>query len=793
MPIQIDVLVYGIAYAAFSSTLLVANKWALTFRNTPNALVVYQSFATWIFMLAVIACERFRISPLWGTGTPFKTRNVLLWFIFATVLQSLTIGANLNALYHLGVDRVILLRVCAMIPIAFGDWLFNNRALPSAASWVCFATLGMAASFVFGTDHSGLTFTGFVWGILYLVLITTDQVALKRFTQAVPMQNVDRTHWMNAFGALASFTLAQIYSEPVFTVSDLSGQYLPHVGYVAIGISCFLAAGISFSAWGLRDRSSALTFSLIGLICKIGSMVLNFLMLDHLSVVSLIIISLGIASTWFYEQAPELKQKVVSDTESNVLASDVPIQEKSRSVNCPFDVSKIRKEAVIIFILVLFIGTLNNQQNSIFDYGHRNNDELEWKGQSHNFHPSLPFENRTYSSNQCVGLTHGADFWRFRSCYLKAVCYDGNPQGSLTYYAHPSDDVTAQDLSTSTMVPYGSDVRAPAREYKVNLSYSAVPSNVEWPYRNLKPGERTPVVAPVDFFIPAVWTHLVADNILPLFKLLEIFDLPHDSVDLLPHSLSDPCPPNGYRDGCGTSDPRYNSRWIRLVNGNKWDYIPIQTAYQNRTAPIVCFDHVVYGLSVFSDHGVGWSGHGRNLNEPVWTNWGISSTMWSFRGYTMKRAREISLAANETDYTGPFYDILFTLKGKSSFANNRLNTSLIFDRLAQKISVLPAFANLTIGYPIYLEQYSLLHQMELVAKCKVLISQVGSTAYGSLWLPKGATLILLHQDEMLDYFLWNNLAWLRAVYQRYDQPPQPGQVEKIARAAVAGAFRAIEM
>lgn len=783
-------MAYAVAYSIFSSTLLVANKWALSFRNTPNALVVYQSIATWCFMFAILLRRKGRKMFLSTDDTPFKNRSSFIWFVIATALQSLTIGSNLNALFHLGVDRVILLRVCAMFPIALGDWAFNNRALPSSASWLCFVTLGFAASFVFGTEHQGLSFVGFVWGCAYFVLITIDQVALKRFTQSVPMNNVDRTFWMNGFGAIVSSILAAIYIEPILSTRDVSGEFLSAIGYFAIALSCLLGAGISFTAWGLRERSSALTFSLIGLVCKIGSMALNFFVLDHVRPLSIVIISLGIASTWFYEQAPEIKLKNLDDVEGEGTSDETKVFFNTASN----PVSGIRKRAFIILLLVVFLISVENQPGYIFNLSTDNATVSATNNNNNNnkYHGHLPMENRNYSWSRCVGSTQPPEFWRYRSCYLKAVCYTGNPAGSLTYFAHLDDDVTSADLMTSTMVPYANDVRAPAKVYNVEIAKGPIPVNAHWPYRNLNAGERTPVVAPVDFFIPAVWTHLLLDNIFPLFRLLEIFDIGHDLVDVRPHSLSDPCPENGYRDGCGTTDRRYNPEWVKLINSGKWNYDPIQTSYTNwGNSSMVCFDHVLTGPSLFSDHGIGWSEHGRRLNEPVWTNWGISYAMWTFRNYTMQRAKEISGSGTSvTDYTDMFYDVVFTLKGKSAFSDNPLNVSILYEKLKETLSARLDFVNVTIGYPVYLEKYSVHQQMQIMSKAKLVISQVGSTSYGAMWLPKGATLILLYQTEKLDYYFWDNLAWLRAIYLQCDSPANENQTDAILKTAVAGLTRA---
>jgi solute carrier family 35 len=309
----IELWMFGTAYAVFSSTLLVANKWALSWIAAPNFLMFLQSVATCVVVYVVAATMQ---KPVALTN-PVGSRETASWFFLCVFLQFITIGANMMSLHLIGVDRVILLRVFAMFPIAIGDWLFNNRHLPSANSWTCFACLGAAVFFVFGSEHESLSLGGVGWGLAYFVFITTDQVLLKRFTKAVVMNDSDRTFWMNLFGApiavVAFFITGESKSASLWELSPSMVS--------SIALSCILGSGISFTAWGLRRRASAVTFSLIGVVCKIGSMGLNFLFLEHLSPASLLIITLGIVSTYFYEQAPERTSERVPPTPTKTSGS----------------------------------------------------------------------------------------------------------------------------------------------------------------------------------------------------------------------------------------------------------------------------------------------------------------------------------------------------------------------------------------------------------------------------------------------------------------------------------------
>lgn len=182
-------------------------------------------------------------------------------------------------------------------------------------------------------------------------------------------------------------------------------------------------------------------------------------------------------------------------------------------------------------------------------------------------------EEETYSWYRCVGDHRAASLppWRFRSCHFKNVCYDGNAAGTLTYYAHNLDDVVEAELSSGTMVPCGNDGRANVDEYKMNIVRKAVrPDEIVWAHDG---NDKGIVTIPANYFIPSVWTHLLMDNVYPMYRLLELFDMTTATVE--PMWLSDPCR-GGYRDGCQFSDGRFNHDWIKIMTRGQFSLARLQ-------------------------------------------------------------------------------------------------------------------------------------------------------------------------------------------------------------------------
>uniref|UniRef100_A0A7S0MTM7 Uncharacterized protein n=1 Tax=Pyramimonas obovata TaxID=1411642 RepID=A0A7S0MTM7_9CHLO len=397
-----------------------------------------------------------------------------------------------------------------------------------------------------------------------------------------------------------------------------------------------------------------------------------------------------------------------------------------------------------------------------------------------------------HSWYRCVGETGGDTPWKYRSCHFKNVCYNGNPQGSLTYFAHLNDDAVASEMSSGSMIPYEPvnepvDPRSVVRKIEVEVVCGGIDERtVTWAHDDKN--ERV-VTFGNDYFLPAVWTHLVMDNLLPMYKLLVLFG--HAEAVVEPLWLNDPCPAWSY-SGCNLSSPRFNHDWVSLLSDGKFELARLQDKYNQSTQENpVCFSDFMTGLSLFSDHGFGHSGHGRWLSTPAnpltrlphndWNVWGISDIMWRFRLFTMKRAGIANPSkVKPTDGTN---DVAFVTKGEKSWSDNRIVLDEYVSYLNRTTAALPR--NIRIQGPVTLESEELHQQMLFAATTKVIVTQYGSTSYCGIWLPPGGTLIILHTaDTKFDFNMWTNLAYIHVKYILAENSTQ-----SVTQAVLAGLWR----
>jgi hypothetical protein len=269
-----------------------------------------------------------------------------------------------------------------------------------------------------------------------------------------------------------------------------------------------------------------------------------------------------------------------------------------------------------------------------------------------------------------------------------------------------------------------------------------------------------------------------------MFRLLEMFGMPNAIVEPLWYEF--PCKTN-YQDACHLDDPMFNPKWLKIVTAGAFELSKIQDRYQKSAVEqqtMVCFPHVMTGLSLLSDHGLGASEHGRALSRPDWPLWGTSDVFWRYRLRTMERMGfqnpdKIVPASNDG-----YYDVVFLRKGSRVSNPNALDTSAAVANLTATLQA-AGMSEVRIAPAVYLENYNITAQMDMMARAKVVVAQVGSTAYGAFWLPRGATLILLERGEYLDFYFWNQIGHISAEYVRWE----PENTRPISRAVLSGLVR----
>jgi len=108
--------------------------------------------------------------------------------------------------------------------------------------------------------------------------------------------------YQNTLGSVGLFAISVATGELSEDIHPLSwGKQV----WIPLGLSCLFGMGLSTFAYRLRCMTSATTFAILGNVCKIVTVLLNWLIWDkHCSHAGLMGLLLCLMCAYFYQQAP---------------------------------------------------------------------------------------------------------------------------------------------------------------------------------------------------------------------------------------------------------------------------------------------------------------------------------------------------------------------------------------------------------------------------------------------------------------------------------------------------------
>jgi hypothetical protein len=227
---QVTLAVIG--YSLCSSTLLLANKLAVSYLPIPSVISLVQIISSALIVLGMkllgLPIDDFEWS---------KVRAFALYIIaFVTAIY-----ANMQALAHSNVETVIVFRACTPIAVCLIEYLFMDRAFPNLKSSLSLAAVALSAIFYCVSDSEFMLngFKAYYWVTVYFVLITFEMTYGKKLTNSVKMESVwGPVLYCNVLSAAPMFMLA-------FSNGDFEGIAeklieLPLNGALIILFSCIV-------------------------------------------------------------------------------------------------------------------------------------------------------------------------------------------------------------------------------------------------------------------------------------------------------------------------------------------------------------------------------------------------------------------------------------------------------------------------------------------------------------------------------------------------------------------------
>lgn len=238
------------------------------------------------------------------------------------------IYANMQALQQSNVETVIVFRACSPIAVSVVEYFFMDRAWPSIRSSI---SLGLVAfgALMYCMSDSQFALNGFAaysWVITYFFLITFEMTYGKKLTSSVKMDSVwGPVLYCNLLAAFPMFMLGYVNGD-YENVTEMLAE-LPANGVMILLFSCVTGTLIGYTGWLCRGMVSAATYTLVGVVNKFLTVLLNVMLWDkHSTPAGLVAVCICLLAGTFYQQAPRRdearKQQPLGDVESQPLKKE---------------------------------------------------------------------------------------------------------------------------------------------------------------------------------------------------------------------------------------------------------------------------------------------------------------------------------------------------------------------------------------------------------------------------------------------------------------------------------------
>ncbi|KAI3435061.1 TPT domain-containing protein [Psidium guajava] len=287
-----QVSIYGIAagYCLSASLLSIINKWAVMKFPYPGALTALQYLTS---AAGVFVCGRLKLLE----HDPLDL--VTMWrFLPAAIIFYLSLFTNSELLLHANVDTFIVFRSAVPMFVAIGETLFLHQPWPSMKTWLSLATIFGGSVLYVLTDYQ-FTFMAYSWALAYLVSMSIDFVYIKHVVMTIGLNTWGLVLYNN-LEALLLFPLELFIMGELkkikHEISDESDWYSFQV-VLPVGLSCIFGLAISFFGFSCRRAISATGFTVLGIVNKLLTVVINLVIWDKhsklLGTVGLLICMIG--------------------------------------------------------------------------------------------------------------------------------------------------------------------------------------------------------------------------------------------------------------------------------------------------------------------------------------------------------------------------------------------------------------------------------------------------------------------------------------------------------------------
>jgi len=256
-------------YMLCSSSMLVVNKVAISLFPAENLLLILQLASSAAFLWIMGKLKTFPVDPL------AMDKLKQSWLVASVFL--LNIYTNVMALKSCNVETVIVFRSLTTVFIAVGDArVLQGKQGPNLSVLASLlAIVVCAVCYVRSESKDVIQPRSYFWLLAYMLAQTADCLYIKHNVNTVNMSSWGRSYYNNVL-ALGPLAIPWMLSEDE-NLEHLSQQgALGFLPLLAVFLSCLLGLCISVAAFHCRRQVSATSYSVIGNMNKILTIMINY-------------------------------------------------------------------------------------------------------------------------------------------------------------------------------------------------------------------------------------------------------------------------------------------------------------------------------------------------------------------------------------------------------------------------------------------------------------------------------------------------------------------------------------
>ena len=269
-PVSLASIVVFVAYFLVSSTMLLFNKACMLVLPAPCIVTFLQVTGTTLLIAVAWCCSLVDIQAV--------TRAVLWQYVLYSVLFVLGINFTMRSLASTSVDTVLLFRSCSPLLVSFIDTLCLGREMPSRRSCASMLCIVLGATWFAASElhyTSGLDVPGVCVNTVNLLLTATLMTWGKHVTDNSDVNLTTSVFICNLTSIVPILVLAVLEKEHLIIREH---RWLSLYAVGVLGTSCVMGTALSYLGWQMRTIMSATSFTVVGVLNKVFTVILNLVL-----------------------------------------------------------------------------------------------------------------------------------------------------------------------------------------------------------------------------------------------------------------------------------------------------------------------------------------------------------------------------------------------------------------------------------------------------------------------------------------------------------------------------------